>query len=69
MTYGRFLNKFDIYAFIILHIYGRFLERYGRIFHLNYINSTTLKINFLIQKYMPYCSFLTHKSTILHKKI
>ena len=26
-------------------------------------------INLIIQKYLPYCSFLTHKSTISHGKI
>ena len=69
MTYGRFLNKFYISALKILHTYGMFLDRYGKCFHLNYIKSTILHINLKSQKYLPYYSFLTHKSTILHEKI
>ena len=69
MTYGRFLNKFYIYALQILHTYDRFLDRYGRFVHLNYIKSTILHINLKSQKYLPYYSFLTQKSTILHGKI
>ena len=53
----------------ILHTYGRFWGKYGRCFHLNYIKSTILHINLIIQKYLPYYSFLTHKSTTLHGKI
>ena len=69
MTYGRFLNKFYISALKIILTYGRFLDRYGRFFHLNYIKSTILHINLKSQKNLPYYSFLTQKSTILHEKI
>ena len=69
ITYGRFSNKFYFYALtMFIHMVG-FLIDMLVFFHLNYIKPTILQINFIIHKYLPYCSFLTHKSTILHGKI